>query len=218
MRWTSIGSSTVVRTRNRELDVYGEIVHAMTKAGAENPPLTVAAGEANACAHALPSRRTIRAGDIVNIDICGVYNRYHATTARSFSVGEPAKAVAGYMRRVVGVVDLAAETIKPDLPIAGLLSGLRAYCHEAGIWDDRWWIGGYELGIAFPPDTVGEFYFDIDTDPEGEVFPPGLVSTFESNFHLPERAGLAMQISTMIFTDDSATFLHQTPADLIVVG
>jgi Xaa-Pro dipeptidase len=211
-------ATEVLRPGVTELDVYGEIVHAMTKAGGENPPLKVAAGEANACVHALPSRRTIRAGDIVNIDICGVYNRYHATTARCFSVGEPTQAVAWYMRKVVGVVDLVAQTIKPDLPIAELLSIMRAYCHEARIWDDRWWIGGYELGIAFPPDTVGEFYFDIDTDPEGQVFPAGLVSTFESNFHLPERAGLAMQISTMMFTNDSAAFLHQTPPDLIVVG
>src|SRR5258708_1329615 len=91
-------ATEVLRPGLTELDVYGEIVRAMTKAGAENPLLTVAAGEANACVHALPSRRTIRAGDIVNIDICGVYNRYHATTARSFSVGEPTKAVAEYMR------------------------------------------------------------------------------------------------------------------------
>ena len=166
----------------------------------------------------MAGRKVIQSGEMLKADLCGVYNRYHATTARSFSVGEPTKAVAEYMRKVVGVVDLVAATIKPDLPIAELLSSMRAYCHEAGIWDDQWWIGGYELGIAFPPDTVGEFYFDIDTDPEGQVFPAGLVSTFESNFPLPERAGLAMQISTMMFTDDSAAFLHQTPPDLIVVG
>lgn len=210
-------ASKILRPGVSELDVYGEIVYAMAKAGGENPAVTVAAGEGNACAHGLPSRRQVKPGDIVNIDICGVYNRYHATTARCFSIGQPRPAVAEYVRKTVGAVDLVASTIRPNLPIATLLSALETYCRDVGIWEDQWWIGGYELGIAFPPDTVGEFYFDIGTDPQGAVFSPGLVSTFESNFYLPENAGLAMHISTMAFTVDSAGFLQETPPELIVV-
>jgi Xaa-Pro aminopeptidase len=206
-----------LRSGTTELDVYGEIVHAMTSAGSENPPVTVAAGDANACAHALPSRRTIRAGDIVNIDICGVVNRYHATTARSFAIGRPTPAIADYHRSVAGAVELASETIAPNIRIGDVLSSVKAYCIDTSIWDDRWWIGGYELGIAFPPDTVGEFTFDADDDAGDEVFPPGLVATFESNFYLPEAAGLAMQISTMLVGQDTAAFLGRTAPDLIVV-
>jgi Xaa-Pro dipeptidase len=200
-----------------ELDVYAEMVYAMAKAGGENPAITVGAGEGSAAVHALPSRREIRPGDIVNVDVCGVYNRYHATLARSFSMGRPHPAVEEYVRKVVGAVDLVADTIRPNLPIAELLSPLAKYCRSVGIWDDQWWIGGYELGIAFPPDTVGEFYFDIDDDPADAVFAPGIVSTFESNFYLPEDAGLLLQISTMAFTDREAGFLYEMPPGLAII-
>jgi Xaa-Pro aminopeptidase len=200
-----------------ELDVYAEIVHAMAKAGSENPAITVGAGEGSAAVHALPSRRKIRPGDLVNIDICGVNNRYHATLARTFSIGRPSAAVQAYAGKVIGAVELVAEAIRPNLPIADLLAPLEEYCRRVGIWEDQWWIGGYELGIAFPPDTVGEFYFDIDDDPGDAVFSPGIVSTFESNFYLPEDAGLLMQISTMAVTGKEASFLYEMPPGIHVV-
>jgi hypothetical protein len=28
------------------------------------------------------------------------------------------------------------------------------FFEEAGIWEDKWWIGGYELEIAFAPELV----------------------------------------------------------------
>jgi Xaa-Pro aminopeptidase len=207
----------VLRPGVTELQVCGEIVRAMTEAGSENPPITVASGERNACPHALPSERRIERGDIVNIDLCGVIHRYHATSARSFSVGPPAPAVAEYFRKTAGLAELVADLLRPDLELATLFAAIERYCRGAGIWDDQWWIGGYELGIAFPPDTVGEWYFDIAKDPRGGVLPPGLVSTFESNFYLPEAAGLAMQISTMAFTEDAGGFLGPTPPGVIVV-
>ena len=84
--------------------------------------------------------------------------------------------------------------------------------------EEWWWIGGYELGIAFPPDWVGEFYFDLETDPGQAVFEPGDVSNYEANFYLPDGAGLAMCINTMVFGDTDAQFLHATPDELIVIS
>lgn len=208
---------SVLRPGVTELQVCGEIVRAMTEAGSENPPITVASGPRNACSHALPSERRIERGEIVNIDLCGVSHRYHATTARSFSIGQPAPAVAEYFQRTAGLAELVAKMFKPDLELATFLSAIEKYSRDVGIWDDRWWIGGYELGIAFPPDTVGEWYFDVAKDPRGDTFAPGLVTTFESNFYLPDAAGLAMHISTVAFTEDAGGFLHRTPPELIVV-
>ena len=87
-----------------ELDVYGEVINAMAKAGGENPSITmpVSSGAKSACMHALASRKKIMPGDIVNIDLCGVYNRYHANMARTFSMGEPHPEVARYMQSITG--------------------------------------------------------------------------------------------------------------------
>jgi Xaa-Pro aminopeptidase len=202
-----------------ELEVYGEIVAAMTKAGGENPGITmpVASGVNSACVHALASRRVIGPGDIVNVDVSGVYHRYHANMARCFSIGEPDPAVRAAIDNVYGAVAVAVETIRPNLPVRDLLDRMERYYTEAGILQDNWWIGGYELGIAFPPDWVGEFYYELGTDPGDAVFEPGTVVNYEANFYLPRAAGLAMCINTLAFTQDSADFLQSTPAELIVL-
>ena len=74
-----------------ELEVWGAVMQAMAKAGGENPAITlpVDAGPKSAVPHSMPSRRILCAGDIVNVDVCAVYNRYHSDCARSYSIGAP---------------------------------------------------------------------------------------------------------------------------------
>jgi len=78
-----------------ELEVYGEIVYAMAKAGGEFSaiPVLVHTGDKGG-GHALASRRKIKKGDIVAIDLCGVFNRYHSNLERTFSIGKPQTEVA----------------------------------------------------------------------------------------------------------------------------
>jgi Xaa-Pro dipeptidase len=202
-----------------ELDIYSEMTYAMGKAGGEPAAifLPVASGGKSACVHALASRRRIRPGEIVNVDICGVYQRYHANMARTFSVGEPSGAVAERCRKVAGAVQVVADSIRPGLPVRELLSALEDYYRSEGILDELWWVGGYELGISLPPDWVGGWFFDTWTDPGDDVFDPGLVTNFEGNFYLPEQAGVSMQIDTLVFTSESAEVLLGVSPDLIVV-
>ena len=37
--------------------------------------------------HAPPSRRPVEAGDVMYIDACGVFNRYHVDVCRTFAIG-----------------------------------------------------------------------------------------------------------------------------------
>ena len=91
------------------------------------------------------------------------------------------------------------------------------YYGERGMLENEWWIGGYELGIAFPPDWVGAYAFDLSRDLGDERFDPGFVSNYEGNFYLPAGAGLAALIDTMMVEEHSAGFLHTIPSRLFVV-
>ena len=94
---------------------------------------------------------------------------------------------------------------------------LEAFYKDAGVWDNRWWVGGYELGIAFPPDWVGEFVYDEDTDPDA-TFVENEVVNFEANFYLPHNLGLALSINTFAVTEEAARFLQATPSELAVIA
>jgi len=202
-----------------ELQVYGEVVSAMAEVGGENPAITmpVASGKRSACAHALASNKKIRKGEIVNVDVCGVVNRYHANMARTFSMGKPPAGVADVVRLSGGSFGLLRKILRPNVQVADIMDSLESYYEEAGIIDDRWWFGGYELGASFPPDWVGPWAYDAYTDQRGRRFVPGTVVNYESNFYLPNRAGLSLLINTLVFDSSKARVMGGLPNELIVL-
>ena len=203
-----------------ELEVYGAMVHAMAAAGGENPGITmpVLSGRKANCGHALASRRRIGAGEIVFIDVCGVHKRYHVNQARTFSMGEPAPDVREIARRSAGSIDVLRRMIRPNMRVGDLTKALMDYYIAQGIWQERGWIGGYELGIAFPPDWVGNFVYDplspVNAD---RLFEPGTVVNYENQFVLPRHVGTFFMIETIMFGQGEARLMSSVPHDLIVI-
>lgn len=202
-----------------ELDVYGEIIRAMARAGGENPGITlpVLSGAKANCGHALAGRKQIAYGEQVNIDVCGVYNRYHCNAARSFYLGEPSKDVADFFDKSARSFDVIAQMLRPDLPLRELVITLKDYYESAGIWENAAWVGGYELGIAFPPDWVGNFVYELSDVNSDVVFAAGNVVNYESQFFGPKLSGLTYLIDTLVFEQDTAHIASTMPRELIVV-
>jgi Xaa-Pro aminopeptidase len=220
---TDIGleaAKNAIRPGVTELDVYSEMTYAMGKAGGEHPGITlpVNSGLKANCGHALASRRVINAGEQVNVDISGVYNRYHANAGRAFYVGEPPKDVLEYHELSSGVFDVIDSTLRPGLPVAELVSTTRAYYEDAGIWSDAGWVGGYELGIAFPPDWVGNYVYEMTDTDSDRVFEPGTIVNFESQFFAPRMSGITYYVDTLLFTADRAHRPLTFQPKLVVVG
>jgi len=223
-RIVDLGMKAAIETMRpgmTELEVYGEIVHAMAKAGGENPalPVLVLSGEKTGSGHALASRRRIKHGDIVDIDLCGVFNRYHADIDRTFSIGKPHPDVARFVELSAKSFEVVSELIRPNLPVAELNERLYKYYKEAGMEEWLLWSGGYELGIGFPPDWVGWFTYSAvpPVDPGDRVFVPGTVVNLESLFLLPHGAGGGGIINTLVFEKERARILSQIPNDLIII-
>jgi Xaa-Pro aminopeptidase len=203
-----------------ELEVYGAMVHAMAAAGGENPGITqpVLSGKKSNAAHAMSSRRVIEAGDIVLVDCSGVFKRYHCNMARSFSLGEPEADVKEQADKAAGSMRVLAELIRPNLPVRELYETMRSYYQDQGIWQDRGFIGGYEMGIAFPPDWVGNFIYDVSSEENiDRLFEPGTVVNYENQFFLPRQVGLFFMIESMAFLDDEARLLSTVAYDLGII-
>lgn len=213
-------AQNAIRPGVTELEVYGEIVQAMAKAGGENPAITlpVLSGLKANTGHALASRKMIEAGEQVNVDVCGVYHRYHANGARSFYVGEPPSDVLAYHDKSSGVFDVIEDMLRPNLPVAELVRRTREYYEDMGIWSDAGWVGGYELGIAFPPDWVGNFVYEMSDVDSDRIFEPGTVVNFESQFFSPRMSGITYYIDTLLFKQGSATLPIRAPRRLVSVG
>ena len=213
------GAVDAIAAGATELEVWAAATAAMARHGGELSaiPGMVNSGPKNAALHGLASRRTIRRGDLVNIDMCGVSNRYHANLARTIAVGEPSPELREASEKVPALFRAVAAGLKPGMSYRSVLELNEAVARELGIWADRWWVGGYDIGIAFAPDWVGGSYFSAGEDPGEQTLEPGQVMNHEFNFYLPGGWGIRELIDTMIVGTDRVEFVHAFPVDLTVV-
>ncbi len=208
-----------IRPGVMELEVFAAFTSAMARAGGEFPAILppVMSGFRSNCLHPLASRKKIRKGERVNVDLCGVFNRYHCNIARSFWVGEPPAEVAALHDKSIKAFEIIQSQLNPGLNVKQLLESIRDYYVEVDIFEDCYWSGGYELGIAFPPDWVGAYIYDLSMAEETDIFEPMSVVNHECNFFAPNGAGLSATIETLLFLEDHAHFACSTPRELQVL-
>jgi Xaa-Pro dipeptidase len=203
-----------------ELELWGTIFAALTKAGGENQgiPMLVESGLKQVAGHSLASRKQIMPGEVVFIDVCGVFNRYHVDQSRMYSIGEPDRAVMDRINTSVGVFKAIDEVLRPDVPLKEINEVVREYYEDAGIWGEHSYIGGYELGIAFPPDWVGAFNYGVHDPDDERPLVAGSVVNHESQFYLPNLGGFSIVIDTIRVREHDAGFVSRFPHELVVVG
>ena len=73
------------------------------------------------------------------------------------------------------------------------------------------------MGCAFPPDWVGPSSYDVERDAGDAVFEEGMVVNYESDFYLPQGAGISLLVDTLVFDNGKAEFIHAFPHDLVVI-
>jgi len=196
-----------------ELEAWETYVRGVVAAGGEPAAIheTVAVGRPETFLHAFSSRRRIEAGDYLHVDTCASVHHYHARATRVFSLGEPAPELRRLVEITAGAYDVVVETARIGMPLAELHRALLDYFRSQGLPDELFFAGGYELGIAFPPDWVGEFIWSIhDTDDERPI-DAGHVTVFES-------VAYAANVDTLVFDESGARFLSSVPREILLVG
>ena len=210
-----------LRTRLRpgmtELEVAALVTTLLAERGSEVPaqhPLVSSGPTAWADVHGFPSRRQIQRGEVVSVDACAVVDRYHANLSRAFIVdGENARAEE--------FLDAGAESLavfcqeahlgeSPATAMAAAERALRARVPEENIW----WVGGYGLGLAFPPSWVGHTYL-ADDGPRPAAIRPGYVSNFETVLYDRAAGFEAAAIDTVIATQAGIVPLSRIPRRLL---
>jgi Xaa-Pro aminopeptidase len=137
--------------------------------------------------------------------------RYHANAARTLSIGEPEPAARELMALLAEGMRLFEDSAAPGVTVGEVQRTLRAFYQDSGIWERRGWLGGYEFGVALPPDWVGEWMFSVDDADSDDVFEEGLVTNFES------VTGLVL-IDTFVIGPDGAERLSSVPSEILVAG
>ena len=104
-----------IRPGVTETELAGVALHAMMKEGGGDPAIRAAvrSGPRFAARHSAPSHRKLQKGDLVWINHCGSYHRYHADLGRLFSLGEPSPKWRDLMDKTCGSVDHVIRSVRP---------------------------------------------------------------------------------------------------------
>ncbi len=199
-----------------ELEAWAEMVGAMARAGGERAALHEMATittQAGGLGHSISGRRVIKAGDWIEVDPCGVYNHYHANRNAAYFLGDPPAIAVELMAVLAGAYDVIRTTATVGTPVADVNAALRQYYQDAGVWslNSQYWVGGYELGISFPPDWVGEWLFTVNSEDEPGVIEDGLVTNYESII------GLGL-LDTIVYQQAGTRTLSKIPHEILVVS
>ena len=129
----------------------------------------------------------------------------------------PAREGVSFVRSKVCNGELIEKLLQPNLRVGELVKALEAYYRDQGIWEDASWLGGYEMGIGFPPDWVGNFVFEMSHEDSEVLFEPGTAVNYESVFYGPRMSGLTYLIDSLLFKEDTAELASRMPRELIVL-
>ena len=205
-----------------ELEIQGLAQYTMSQHGGEDPAIRTAvrSGTRGAAHHVPPSRRKIQGGDIVWVDFSASYNRYHADLARIYSIGEPDPRWTNMYEKAAGSVERVLEEMRPGDPMRKLHDVANAYIEEVGLAKYAWLIGGYDMGIAIPPDWVGHT-FHSGLGFEAVNFEVGMTTNYENVFDIVEEEWPGGKggsyIEMLLMTEDGLEILSKLDRHMIVV-
>ena len=205
-----------------EVEIQGLAQYVMSQNGGEEPAIRTAvrSGPRGAAHHVPPSRRKVQNGDIVWVDFSASYNRYHADIARIFSIGDPDPRWLDLYEKAARSVDVVVDTIKPGDPMLKLHDVANDYIKEVGLEEYAWLVGGYDMGIAIPPDWVGHT-FHSGLGFEALNFEVGMTTNYENVFDIviedwPGGKG-GSYIEMLLMTDSGLEILSKLDRKMIVV-
>jgi Xaa-Pro aminopeptidase len=210
----------VLRPGMTEIEVAAHLASLLAQAGSEPAATSVLVNSGPTAwmdVHTFPSHRKLAAGDVVSVDCCGVVNRYHANLGRTFAIGKPNEHARRMLELACGGFDELQRSARIGESPRAAAAAAEAHIRERIAAEHIWWIGGYALGIAFPPSWVGHTYLADDGVQRCSLL-PGYVSNFETMF-FDRRQGFEVAcIDTLVMTGSGLELLSAVPRKLLEVA
>lgn len=213
----------MIRPGVLETEIEAEILYSMLKAGGGDPALRcmIGSGPRAGTHHSPPQQRKVGNDELIFIDFCSSLHRYHVNLNRTFVVGTVDPRWFELMEKAASTIDHIVATIAPGDMWSKVQDAGDAYTDSQGIRGHVWFVGGYALGIAMPPDWVGDYWVRPEYGVEDRPLEPGMVFNFEGQFDdtegWPGGSGAAY-IETLLVTEDGLEVLSTLPRTLQPAG
>jgi Xaa-Pro aminopeptidase len=209
-----------VRPGRTELQIAARLDSVMADHGGESAAIRtmISAGPDVWCrTHAAPSRRPVEVGDVMYVDVCGVVKRYHADLCRTVAIGRDHPEVRSILEQTARSVEEVKQAVAPGDPLDVAQRVAEKYVFSRFPREQVWWVGGYALGIAVPPNWVGHTYISNDAF-EQFTWEPGYVTNYENILFDRDKGFTASYMETLLMTGSGIETLSRHPRELAVTG
>lgn len=196
-----------------EIEVASELTLRLLRGGSESrlpfEPI-VASGPNSANPHAVPSERTLQAGDLVIVDWGASTRGYYSDLTRTFAVGDTNpefKQIAGIVEEANAAGRMAA---RPGQPVANVDAAARLVIEKAGYGAYFTHRTGHGLGM----EAHEEPYIRGDNP---QLLEPGMTFTVEPGIYLPGKGGVRIE-DNVVITQHGSESLSDMPRPLRIIG
>ncbi len=164
-----------------------------------------------------PSRRVLREGDLVVVDIGSTYDGYTADESRTFVVGRATEAQRALWKVARAAEDAVLEALRPGLPVADLYQVAEAVV-------DRGAPPYVAPGGLVLPGFVGHGVgLELDEPPvlwsrDDARLRAGMILAIEIEISAPEQGMMVKLEDTVVVCSDGYELVTLIPRELIEVG
>ena len=158
----------------------------------------------NEVVHGIPSKRKLRNGDIISIDIGACYKGYHGDSAWSYGVGTISKEKEYLLKHTEEALYVGLNEVKPGARIGDIGAAVEEYakCHHLGVVKE---LVGHGVGSHLHEDPEVPNYGKRNTGP---ILKEGMVIAVEPMLNLGTAEVFILDDDWTIITGDDKPSAH----------
>ena len=173
-------------------------------------PKSICTSINNVVCHGIPAENEVlKDGDIVNIDVTVILNKYHGDTSRTYIIGEVDPKIEKLVRRTKKALELGIAQIKPDVMLYEVGRAIENYLKPFGYAIVEAYCG-HGIGKSFHEDPHVLHKYSLENAIE---LKPGMIFTVEPMVNFGGNSGVKTSAEdgwtvTTIDESVSAQFEH----------
>jgi methionyl aminopeptidase len=196
-------------------DDINDLVHEFTiKAGAIPAPLNYHGFPKSVCTsvnhvvcHGIPTNKTLKEGDIVNVDVTSIIDGWHGDTSKTFFVGEPGIKARKITEVAQKALDIGISMVRPGATLGDIGHAIQVYVESERCSVVREYCG-HGIGRRFHEEPQILHFGHAGS---GLKLTPGMVFTIEPMVNVGRSAIKLLSDGWTVVTRDkslSAQFEH----------
>ena len=150
--------------------------------------------------HGIPGKRSLKEGDIINVDVTSILNGYYADASKTFFVGTPnadARKIVEVARQCLAK---GMKAVKPGNSVGDIGFAIQAHAESQGCSVVREFVG-HGVGLDFHEPPQIPHYGKAGT---GVRLVPGMVFTIEPMINLGEKELVILKDGWTAITKDGS--------------